>query len=380
MAHDLISKPLSRRQTIFVVCLVVLGGALLWGVPKLFRPANPSSAEVKSDLDNYLKKKSGARGFKIPVDVSLEQSNRVIQTRLTTVSNQWAQLSSNQLAASRQVKTQLNLVTSLQQEVRTAQREINQRKGSAISAAEETTSIEELERKFQELSKNLETGRETLTTRQKEAALAQDQYKESQVAMVNTRKEAAGIAQELNSLESFWRRAFQQKLEQGGSYAAIYKIIGEELWVADQFLNQTNPELKRIGLNLAADASRQALKSAVDSYPAARICEAYLWPNLAVAEDGRRQSQLDGILDACDTAFQSAGETNNLIRNFKLVIKHNSQTGRADFARRRLSRLLEDTGQYAEAAKYLKEMTRDNQRFDRKIAELEAKAGKARSN
>ena len=54
----------------------------------------------------------------------------------------------------------------------------------------------------------------------------------------------------------------QQKFEKAASYAEMYQLIGEELWVANRLLDSVNPEYVRAGMALALSASKHALKQA----------------------------------------------------------------------------------------------------------------------
>jgi len=117
-------------------------------------------------------------------------------------------------------------------------------------------------------------------------------------------------------------RQFRTLQEAAASYSVIYRLIGEQLWAADQLLAMQDPLLKQSGLIQASEASRHALYGAVNSWLAARIAEAYLLPNLQVLKDVNKPVvTAQNLLELADTIFKSGYETNNLIRVYRLSIE-----------------------------------------------------------
>ena len=87
---------------------------------------------------------------------------------------------------------------------------------------------------------------------------------------------------------------------------------------------------------------------------------------------------VEQILNACDMAFKEAGETNNIIRNYKFLIAKSKGT-QPDISRFRLARVLEDQGDYAGALVYLRQITNTNKnRLQQTIAALEQKVKTAK--
>ena len=156
-------------------------------------------------------------------------------------------------------------------------------------------------------------------------------------------------------------RLFRQQINEAPDYKTIYRVIGQGLALADQFLAAKNPAEVETALALTADACRAAHDSAVNDWLAARIAEGYLWPGLEFAgsKDARRVSP-DFLLNIADDAFRDAGETNNLVRNYRLVIAHASKPGKADNIRFRLVRLLEEQSDFASALAVLRELKDTN--------------------
>ncbi|HEY0455043.1 MAG TPA: hypothetical protein VGE41_01615 [Verrucomicrobiae bacterium] len=168
---------------------------------------------------------------------------------------------------------------------------------------------------------------------------------------------------------------FQRKQSETTSYKAIYNLLGQELSFAEGLLESTNVMEQQAGFQLAQETSRFASTPAENPWLAARICEAYLWPKLDLAQSGGKSGlDADAVLRYCESVFSDASETNSLIHNYQLVIANAGKTKRADIARFRLSHLLEQEGRYAEALACLKEMSNTNKNgFQQRTAFLEQK-------
>lgn len=180
------------------------------------------------------------------------------------------------------------------------------------------------------------------------------------------------------SQQNLHARYFRQKQDVAGTYKEVYKLIGQELKVAETLVANSDPAQKEAGLVLMADASRFANDPAGDPWLSARICEGYLWKHLDLAEGfSRSPVSAERLLSLCESAFREAGETNNVVRNYKLLIAK-SQGTQVDITRFRLARVLEDQGEYKEALDYLKQMTNTNKNgWVQRVAALEQKVKNA---
>ncbi len=185
-----------------------------------------------------------------------------------------------------------------------------------------------------------------------------------------------GKAKKLALPETGYSKSFKEKQEAAASYKEIYRLIGQQLWVADEMFATSELIQKQSGLIMVTEASRYALNNAENAGLAARICEGFLWPHLDLVE-GNDKGPLtaDQLLNICDIAFKEAGETNNIIRNYKFLISKSSRPNRADMARFRLSIILQDQGEYPEALRYLREIqgTGKSAAVQQRIAFLEGK-------
>jgi tetratricopeptide (TPR) repeat protein len=169
----------------------------------------------------------------------------------------------------------------------------------------------------------------------------------------------------------------QTKLKESTSYASMYQLIGQELYVAKRLLASENPEHGRIGLSTAMQASYNALDYAQNGWLAARICEGYIWPHLDLATDANRRSpyNLEYVLNQCGTVFRQSEETNNTIRNIEMLLAFAKTPTLADNARAQLGRFYAQNGDTQEALKYFKQIKNTNdpsfRMLGRQIAQLE---------
>jgi hypothetical protein len=168
-------------------------------------------------------------------------------------------------------------------------------------------------------------------------------------------------------------RQLSTQMNDALDYKTMYRVIGEHLWAADQLLEGDEPKKHEAGVLVAAEVSRVALSNAYSPWLAARISEGYLWPQMEFAESNKMRLDPDMLMGAAEDAFRAAGETNNLIYSYKLLITKAPQSSRADKARTRLAALLAQQGELAEALKYYKEVKSPNSRITSRIATLESR-------
>ena len=168
---------------------------------------------------------------------------------------------------------------------------------------------------------------------------------------------------------------FRRSVGEATDYPTIYRLIGENLARVDLLLaSNTVPQTETATL-LAADACRAALDSAVNGWLSARIAEGYLWPQVEFVnahEKDLRRLDTERLLDITDQAFQAAGETKNVTQNYRLLIARSDRGNKADRARFRLGRYLEDAGDLAGALETLRGVENTNNAgLQRRIASLQ---------
>jgi hypothetical protein len=167
----------------------------------------------------------------------------------------------------------------------------------------------------------------------------------------------------------------QQKLSASASYSEIYRVIGQELWVASRLLDSKNPEHRRAALRIVYSAGRVAARDAQNGWLAARICEAYLLPNWSIASDTDRRSQfsLENFLTDCAEFFKSDNETANTIRVYRIAIDHGKNALQADWGRARIAAACEQSGDLKQAVQYIRQIqnTNDYRALIRRLPKLE---------
>lgn len=159
------------------------------------------------------------------------------------------------------------------------------------------------------------------------------------------------------------------------SYPDMYRLIGQQLWVARQLLEASNPEILRAGVTTALEAARHALNDAQNGWVAARICEGYVWPHLDVAEDTNRRSPFnpENLLRECAEIFERNNEYHNVVRTYQAYLDRAGNAGRRDWARAQISNAYEQAGDIKNAVRYLKQIedTNDNRWVMRRLPRLE---------
>ena len=157
--------------------------------------------------------------------------------------------------------------------------------------------------------------------------------------------------------ETIFTSYFRTNQAQCETYEQMYRLIGQQLAVADQLLASPEASKQLTALLMASEAGEYARTTTANLWLGARICEGYLWPNLALTETTNRSPfTAESLLTLCDTAFQEAGETNNIIRNYEYLIAKSRKPAQREVACYRLAQIYKDLGQYAKAVTLLKEI------------------------
>ena len=168
----------------------------------------------------------------------------------------------------------------------------------------------------------------------------------------------------------------EQLLRSATSYDAMYKIIGQELFVVQGLLASRNPDHRRQGVSVALSASRHASDYAVNGGVAARIVEGYVLPNLNLANDANRRSLFneENLLGQCANIFQRNFEYNNVVRTYEIYLADAKNPARADWARERIGDAYENAGDLKSALKAYREIRNTNDfrnLFQRQIPRIE---------
>lgn len=154
----------------------------------------------------------------------------------------------------------------------------------------------------------------------------------------------------------------RQKLREAETYEKMYRLIGQELWVVDRLLKSHNPDHRRVALNMVRQAAGDSVRAVEDSWLAARLIEAYVLPNLNLADASNRRSplSLENLTNEAVDYFRRADETRNVRRIYELLLAGADTPQRADWARVQLSMVHEQDGNFSEALRYLKQVKGTN--------------------
>jgi hypothetical protein len=168
-------------------------------------------------------------------------------------------------------------------------------------------------------------------------------------------------AEELSKQEDPYIRSVREQMRSVPSYDTLYRLIGQQLATADRLLAHTNADFRRTGLRLAREACGHAMSDSVDTWLAARICEAYFWPHLDVADAkaGSHEHALD-LLQISRRVFFDSTETNHVLTNYYLLLARAPDTRAADTYRVEVADWLEEKGDVKLAHAILSEI-RDTQ-------------------
>lgn len=196
---------------------------------------------------------------------------------------------------------------------------------------------------------------------------------------VTTTNKATGRVRTVNRItkttktglpETGFSAYFRTNQAQAATYEEMYRLIGQQLAVADELIENADVQQKFTALVMASEASDYARTNTANLWLGARICEGYLWPNLALVQTTNRAPfTVDALLATCDVAFQEAGETNNIIRNYEYMIAKVSRSpAYVDLLRYRLAHVYQELGEEEKAIALLKQVK--NYRMNRVPQEI----------
>lgn len=176
------------------------------------------------------------------------------------------------------------------------------------------------------------------------AALEQE-LQAAKANLQRTRGEAGRKSEELDHQEDNYIRTVREQMHAPGSYAQLYRIIGQQLASADGLLTDPDPVRRRMGLKLAREACGHAMADSTDVWLAARICEAYVWPNVDLLDTkpGSHERAIE-LLQTSRRVFFSTDETNSVLTNYYLLLTRAPDRRAADTFRVELADWLEEKG------------------------------------
>lgn len=374
------------------------------------RPKPP--AQVRELVFAFLRDKSQTQTFEIPLGAALQETQTGLANEAALLGAQVAALQTNYDAARRELREGKLLAAATEAELVKLRREagITARPRKAVKIRALTLTNVPAEAG---LSTHLTTtaGRDSNTVAavasvdtnatlrliaEKELELASRLKKQEQARLEfaklssnypalkrewNTKqRELASGKAETASERTKLAQAIHQRIREANSWEVLYKALGQELWVADQFLASSNLSLRLAGLELADQARDDALTDAENAWLAARICEGFVLPNLGLADDPAKPAlNRDRLLASASQTFRSADENNNVIRTAQQIISQSANPKRADKARLQLARFLEQQGDYQGALAQYHSLQSSNSLalVSKRIAAVEALAKNA---
>jgi hypothetical protein len=148
---------------------------------------------------------------------------------------------------------------------------------------------------------------------------------------------------------------FRTNQEHAATYSEIYRFVGQQLDFAERLLTNHDTGQRSLALVMAREATAYTRTNAMNPWLSARICEAYLWPNLSLLDPTNRPPiTMESVLNICDATFKEAGETNNIRRNYEFMVTKTRRP--SESIRYRLARLYQDAGEDAKALEQLKQI------------------------
>ena len=377
---------LSRRSWTLLISGVVLLAALAVGWRYLTHSSRPWLVRWK--LDRYLKKESHAANFRadFPFPSRAEMAKPKDQSTGTKIptgartGKTFEVLREEYLAQKTAAVTVERVVVRAERELKEGTEQLDALTKQLAAGGTEISGLES----------NVTMLREKLTAlRQAPSRRAEWQEKEQTLAPVEedlwwfqkkfaaeTALSDASTLAALATARAQFTDDAERQLRNATSYDAMYKTIGQELFVAQGLLDSGNPEHRRQGVTAALGAARHAAEYAVNGGVAARIVEGYVLPHLDLANDANRRSPFheENLLGQCAGIFQRNFEFQNVVRTYEIYLAGAKTPARADWARERIGNAYENAGDLKSALQAYREIRNTNDfrnLFQRQIPRIE---------
>ncbi|HEY0549858.1 MAG TPA: hypothetical protein VGF13_09660 [Verrucomicrobiae bacterium] len=334
-------------------------------------PQNASATEVKAQIYKFLAKKSGQKEFAPRIDLELPKQVATLRSNANSLEQRTIALRASLRAAEEQTPLQKE-IEGLRGELANVKREAGEGRrrlkeaesrvppdAGEIAARQRESAAKDKAwtAKREELSAKDAQGEAELALRKPKRASIEKELEEVERAWELARVEVSRKEQELSRQENAYIADIRQQISGVRSYETLYRLIGEQLAAADRFLADPDISRRRIGLSFAREACGHANSDPEDVWLAARICEAYFWPNLDLADStpGSRERALD-LLERCRRIFFVSNETNNVLKNYNLLMANAPNAQAADTFRVQLADWMEENGNVKRAGEILNEI------------------------
>jgi flagellar biosynthesis GTPase FlhF len=358
-----------RRLVVPLVCTATI----FFGCHRAERAQQSASpADAKAEIHKFLAKKSGQKEFAPGIDLELPKQVATLRSNANILAQRTITLRTSLRAVDEEQTPLRKEIESLRSELANVKREVGETRTrlkeaeSRVPADANEIAARQKEHaardaawtaKRQELSGKDAQWEAQLGERKQKRAAMDKELQEAERAWEVARVEANRKQEELSRQENAYIGAVRQQIAGVRSYEALYRLIGEQLATADRLLADPDISQRRVGLSFAREACGHANSDPEDVWLAARICEAYLWPNLDLADSkpGSRERALD-LLETCRRVFFVSNETNNVLKNYKLLMANAPDARTADTFRVQLADWLEERGDVKRAAEILNEI------------------------
>ena len=401
-----------RTRPLLILATILVGGALIFGGGWMVvgwiqaRPKPP--AQVRELVFAFLRDKSQTQTFDVPLGATLQETQTGLANEAALLGAQVAALQTNYDAARRELREGKLLAAATEAELVKLRFEAGitarPRKAVKIQASTLTnvpaeagplthlTTTAGHDSNTVAAGASVDTNATLRLIAEKELELASRLKRQAQARLEfsklstnytalkqewNTKqRELASGTAEMAGERSKLTQAIHQRIREANSWEVLYKALGQELWVADEFLASSNLSLRQAGLELADQARDDALTDAENAWLAARICEGFVLPHLDLADNGGKSAlDRDRLLASASQTFRSADENNNVIRTAQQIISQSANPKRADKARLQLARFLEQQGDYQGALVQYRSLQNSNNILfvSKRIAAVEAR-------
>jgi hypothetical protein len=162
-----------------------------------------------------------------------------------------------------------------------------------------------------------------------------------------------------NPQESAWY--IRQYNVAGKDPDKVYQLVREHLATANELLSMTDIAFQRRGLGMALETATRVMRTLKDSALATAICDAYVLPNIAYADDRNSESlSKENVLMGAIRIYHLAKDSKRQALAYKLLIEHPPDKHMEGLARMRLAEFQRRNGQFEEAANNLQEIAPDS--------------------
>lgn len=372
----------AHSKKLLVASVVVVTGFFLWN----YLAGSRQPWRVRWTIQRYLKKQARTSDFKVdfqfPSRAEMAQAppksggpekGAISATDFETLRNEYYKLKGAALVLEREIENSAVLLPKIKAHAEALAKLIAD--GTADNPAEMADELSTLRDQMVVLQKRA-AARPELDAKEASLAPIVNQLWNFQRAWQAEKQtpEVLSATQYTASLAKL-KSDTRLKLSEASSYSEMYKLIGQEVWVASQLLDSANYVHRRAGVNLAMDAARQAMTEAQNGWVASRICSGYILPNLDLADDTNPRSPFspDILLTACADIFRGNNEFDNVVLTYQIFLARGQSVARSDWARSKIATAYDAANDPKHALQYIRQIqvTNNYSKLLRNVPRLE---------